>query len=267
MTDIYFPVKKVPVGEINVSELEHPSGISHAIVVTKPDGVKRVVQYCSDLYYLVPNESIIPAFEAEISRFFKVEKKIKMDRWARFFVDFVLKDKAVIMSSKDTVFPRIQLINSYDGSIRYHFLMGYYRLICSNGLMVPAGFSKQIASMHTPKLGKETSFEAVMQMTSEFLAETSDITEVYKELQDQFVTDWMLRVEEVVEETSFPVSLHEDVVDRMGSELEALPEAKPNDWLIYNAFNYQLNHNEELKAKQIKKDGMDQEVLGYLLKY
>lgn len=266
MTDIYFPVEKVLVEDI-MPGYEHPSGINHAIVVTLPDGVKRVVQYCSALYYLVPNQSIIPAFEHEISRFFKVEKTIKMNRWARFFIDFVLKDKAVVMNSGDTVFPRIQLINSYDGSIRYHFMAGYYRLICSNGLMVPAGFVKEISSMHTPKLGEETSFEKVMQMASEFLAETVEITEVYKELQDQLTPDWMMRIEEVVEETTFPVSLQEDVTDRMGTELELFTEVKPNDWLVYNAFNYQLNHNEELKAKQSKKDGMDQEVLGYLLKY
>ena len=267
MTDIYFPVEKVPVEEITIPELEHPSGISHAIVVTKPDGIKRVVQYCSELYYLVPNESIIPVFETEMSRFFNVEKKIKMDKWARFFIDFILKDKAVIMNPVDTVFPRIQLINSYDGSIRYHFLVGYYRLVCSNGLIVPAGFVKQIVSMHTPKLGDETSFENVLQMTSEFLAETSDITEIYRELQDQSVRDWMLRIEEVVEETSFPISLQEDVIDRMGIELATNTKAKPNDWLIYNSFNYQLNHNEGLKAKHSKKNGMDQEVFEYLLKY
>jgi len=190
-----------------------------------------------------------------------------MNRWARFFIDFVLKDKAVIMSPKDTVFPRIQLINSYDGSIRYHFMAGYYRLICSNGLMVPEGFTKEISSMHTPKLGEETSFEKVMQMASEFLAETVEITEVYKELQDQLMTDWMMRIEEVVQETSFPVSLEEDVVERMEEELALAEGANPNDWLVYNAFNYQLNHNEELKAKQGKKDKVDQEVLEYLLKY
>ena len=267
MTDIYFPVKKVPVEEITIPGLEHPSGISHAIVVMKPDGVERVVQYCSELYYLVPNDSIIPAFEKEISRFFEVEKRIKMDRWARFFIDFILKDKLVAMSPKDSVFPRIQLINSYDGSIKYHFMAGYYRLICSNGLMVPAGFVKDLTSMHTPKLGKETSFESVLQMASEFLAETGDITEVYRELQDQPTPNWMLRIEEIIEETSFPVSLQEEVTERMGVELEIFPEAKPNDWLIYNAFNYQLNHHEELKAKESKKNGMDQEVLEYLLKY
>jgi len=265
MTDIYFPVEKVPVEEITPG-FEHPSGISHAIVVTKPDGKKRVVQYCSDIYYLVPNDSIIPEFEKEMSRFFKIEKQVRMSRWARFFIDFILMEKGTQMAPKDMVFPKIRLINSYDGSIRYHFQAGFWRQICSNGMM---GFvwEKGIKQMHTPKLGKETSFGAVMEMASEFLAESSDILEVYKELQDSEVPDWMNRIEEVAEETAFPITMQEDVVERMGTELDMLSGTVPNDWLIYNAFNYQLNHNEDLKAKESKKDAMDQEVLQYLLKY
>ena len=268
MNEIYFPVEKVPVEDICIPGLEHPSGISHAIVVTKPDGVKRVVQYCSDIYYLVENSSIVPVFESEISRFYNVEKKIKVDRFARFFIDFILKDKLISIMEKDQIFPRIRLINSYDGSIRYHFQTGFWRVVCSNGMMRPAGTIKEFQSMHTPKLGKETSFEEVLAMTSEFLAEASEISEVYHELQEQPVNDWMMRIEEVTEETGFPVSLQEDVTERMGIELDILGGgSQPTDWLVYNAFNYQLNHNEELKAKESKKDAMDQEVLAYLLKY
>ena len=265
MTDIYFPVRKVPVEEI-APGFEHPSGLSHAIVVTKPDGTERVVQYCSEIYFLVPNDTIIPQFEKELSRFFKVETVYRMDRWARFFIDFILTEKSMAMSPGDMVFPRIRLINSYDGSIRYHFMAGFWRKICANGLMGYV-WEKAIKAMHTPKLGKETSFGAVMEMTSEFLAESSSVFEVYQELQDNRVDDWEMRIEEIVEETSFPISLQEHVTDRMGEELGMLPGMEPNDWLIYNAFNYQLNHNEELKAKSSKKDVMDQDVLQYLLKY
>ena len=132
---------------------------------------------------------------------------------------------------------------------------------------INTGGDDEIEYDNGSELLEEISFEKVLQMASEFLAETADITEVYRELQDQEISDWMQRIEEVVEETTFPVSLQEDVTDRMGTELELFTEVKPNDWLIYNAFNYQLNHNGELKAKQGKKDKVDQEVLAYLLKY
>lgn len=264
---LYLPVEKVPVSEILNDEFEHPTGINHAIVVTKPGGIKRVVQYCSELYYLVPNKEILPAFEREISKFYQIEKNISISHDARFFVDFIMKDKSFMISKEDPIFPRVRLVNSYDGSIKYHFTAGFFRLICSNGLMIPTGYTKTIRSMHTPKLGKETSFEEVMQMTSEFLAEASDAVEVYKDLQDQVTKDWMMRIEEVTEETSFPVSLMEDVMARMSLELETTPSLEPSDWLVYNAFNYQLNHNTDFRAKYNKKDAIDQEVMDYLLKY
>lgn len=266
MTDIYFPVEKVPVKEI-MPGYEHPSGISHAIVVTKPDGTKRVVQYCSNTYYLVPNNTIIPIFEKEISRFFKIEKRIRAFNWAIFSIDFLLKDKLISIMDEDLILLRITMINSYNGSRKYHFQTGFFRVICSNGMMIPAGSVNKITAMHTPKLGKETSFEAVLEMTSKFLSEASEIAEVYYELQEQPVSDWMMRIEEVAEGTKFPISLKEDVTDRMYQELLALPEAEPNDWLVYSAFNYQLNYNEEFKAKESKREEMDQDVLAYLLKY
>lgn len=265
MTDIYFPVRKVPVEEITPG-FEHPPGINHAIVVTKPDGVERVVQYCSEIYSLVPNDSIIPLFQKEISKFFKVETKIKMSKWSQFFVDFIVQDKSLFVGKEDKIFPQIRIINSYDGSIKFNYQAGFHRLICENGLTIPHGQIRSIKSMHTPKIGNETSFEAVMEMLSEFMAEAGDIVELYDELNDQVVKNWMLRIEEVTEETAFPSSLMEIVTERMGTELDML-NVVPNDWLIYNAFNYQLNHNLDYKAKQNKKDSVDQEVLEYLLKY
>ena len=59
--DLYFPVEKVLVDQI-MPGYEHPSGISHAVIVTKPDGTKRVVNYCSDIYHLVPNETVMGSF-------------------------------------------------------------------------------------------------------------------------------------------------------------------------------------------------------------
>jgi len=267
MTDIYFPVRKVPIEDI-MPGYDHPSGIDHAIIVTLPDGIERVVQYCSKIYELVPNVDIIPPFEEAFSKYYKVEKNIRMDRWARFYVDFVIKEHGVqVGPTKDLIFPKVTLINSYDGSIKYNFMAGFFRLICTNGMMIKEGEVKQIKAMHTPKIGKDTSYGAIMEMVSEFIAKVDDTTEVYHELQDQNVDDWLMRIEEVTESTSFPSTLQEDVAARMGLELDSGEGLLPTDWIVYNAFNYQLNHNEGLRAKQNKKDTMDQEVLEYLLKY
>ncbi len=267
--DIYFPVRKVHVSEIQSGDFEHPSGINHAIVITKPDGSERVVQYCSESYRLVPNSEIITQFEEQFSKHYRVEVETKVNRWARFFVDFILKEHGINIGSvtkdEDPVFPRITLMNSYDGSIRYSFKAGFYRQVCTNGMVAPVGETKEIKSMHTPNIEELLKFDTVFEMTSEFLGIVEEVSENYFELNEQPVDDWMMRIEEVTEETGFPPSLQEDVAARMQLELDH--GLKPTDWLVYNAFNYQLNHNEGLKAKQNKRDSVDFKVLDYLLRY
>ena len=267
MTDIYFPVEKIPIEDI-LPGYDHPSGLSHAIIIKLPDNKRRIVQFCSELYHLLPNRDIVPIFETELSKYYQIETSVKMDRWARFYIDFLLKDKLINIQDGDPIFPRVRLANSYDGSVRFHYELGFFRLLCTNGMTVPVGDSvRKIVSMHTPKLGEETSFEKVFQLTSEFVAERLNISEIYVELQNQPVRDIHSRVEEIIDNTSFPIKLHEDVLSRVEQEVAALPGIKPNDWLVYGGFNYQLNHGDDFKAKEAKKNDIDLEVLDYLIKY
>lgn len=266
LNEIYFPVEKIPNPEL-AKGVELPSGLQYAVQVTKPDGVKRTVNYCSEIYHLVPNDTVIPLFLETISKYYKVEATAKINQWARFHIDFILKDKGVTITKGDPVFPNIRIINSYDGTIKYQYANRFWRQICSNGMGVWVGGDLHIKTMHTPAIGEEVSFEGVMEMTSKFLAELGEHTEVYKELGDHVVRNPELRVEEIIDETSFPTSLHEDVLFRLTEEKEQLRLPEITDWLVYNAFNYQLNHNEELKAKESKREKMDQEVLTYLLNY
>jgi hypothetical protein len=38
----------------------------------------------------------------------------------------------------------------------------------------------------------------------------------------------------------------------------------PNDWLVYNAFNYQLNHNENFKSNEVFKTLYDRQVFNFV---
>lgn len=44
--------------------------------------------------------------------------------------------------------PQISVINSHDRSKRFHVMMGFFRLICSNGLVVSTGANLNIRAMH-----------------------------------------------------------------------------------------------------------------------
>jgi len=263
---LYFPVKKIPNPEL-ARGVELPSGLQYAVQVEKPDGTKRIVNYCSEIYHLVPNENILPLFHKEISKFYDVKIQCKMRDHAKFFVDFIILQKAMEIMKGDKLFAKIRVINSYDGSIRYQFADSFWREVCSNGMMGWADGSNRIIKMHTPAIGKEIEFSKVMEMTSVFLADADENAEVYRELAGSQVGDSFGRIEEVIEETNFPTSLAEDVVERLEVERNQLGVTTMNDWLIYNAFNYQLNHNDDLKTKEQKKDKIDAEVLEYLLTY
>lgn len=266
LNELYFPVEKIPNPSLE-DGVELPSGLQYAVQVTKPDGMKRIVNYCSEIYHLVPNIDIIPTFHEELSRYHEVEASFKINQWARFIVDFIIKDKAISIGAGDNVYAKMRAINSYDGSIKFQYLAGFWREICSNGMGAWESINAKLKKMHTPAIGEDVSFEKVMEMLSSFLADMNDNAEVYRELNDVKVARPELRVEEIIEETSFPTTLEEDVLYRLEEEKNQLGVTVITDWLVYNAFNYQLNHNEELKAKESKREKMDQEVLFYLLTY
>lgn len=265
LNESYFPVEKIPNPSLD-GGVELPSGLQYAVQVTKPDGTKRIVNYCSEIYRLVPNSEIIPLFLENVSKYYKARVEVKMRDWSKFFFDIIIEDKWVPILKNDPVFPKIRIINSYDGSYRYQYVGGLWRQICSNGLGIWENKSR-IIKAHTPAIGEEISFGKAMELISNLMADFNDHLEVYHELSETVVKNPANRIEEIIEETGFPSSLHKDVLGRLEEEKTQLQITEVTDWLIYNAFNYQLVHNEDLKAKENKKERMDQEVLDFLLSY
>ena len=262
---LYAPVEKIRMGDL-LPEYDHLSGLLYATIVTLPTGEKRIVNYCSEDYHLVKNHDVIPPLVDEVSRFYNIDTMVKIYGYTRFYVDLIIKNKALEMTKTDKVYARIRVANSYDGSKKYNFSMSFWRQICKNGLM---GFVNwdSVTKMHTPGIGEYTDFSKVMEMSSLFLAEMDGHFERYRELQYQSVANPLLRIEEVTEETEFPNSLMEDVVARLQQELTINQVSEANDWLVYNAFNYQLNHNEDYKAKEERKAKIDNQVFQYLMDY
>ena len=262
---LYLPVEKVPMGDL-LPGYQHLSGLLYAMVVTLASGEQKIVNYCSEDYFLVENKTILPPFIKEVSKFFNVESYAKSRYGTRFYVDILLKQKELTMFKDDIIYPAIRYVNSYDGSVKYHWEMLFFRQICKNGLK---GFVNwdSVTKMHTPGLENLTDFSKVMEMTSLFLAEADTHFENYRYLQDQKVRRPGLRIEEVIDETDFPSSLQEDVAYRLEEETKEFGISQVTDWLIYNAFNYQLNHAAEYKAKEEKKAKIDSQVFQYLLNY
>jgi len=265
---LFYPVFKVPSIEVSPG-YEFTAAQEYAIVVNK-DGVQKVVNHCSDVYEVVPNlrvvTDLLKAFEGT---------DIKVTGWAkhdsRFAIDMVFMDKSLSMGKGDDIAPKLRINNSYDGRVKYAFNLGFYRLICSNGMVIPLeGFEDKnidIKMRHTPAITDYTDTEEIMDMVNGFKANMKDFATPYRELQKKKVISIEERVAEVIENTKFPTRRAEDVVDRITEEMGLLHlnAAGITDWLVYNGLNYQLNHSTDIQMDSHKKEALDQQVLTYLL--
>jgi len=262
--NLFYPVEKVLASDI-APGLGFNSNITHAVVVNTPNG-KQVVNFCSEDYRLVPNAEILPPLIGELGDSWKIEVLSRTFAESMFYIDVIFKNKKFKISGKDDIFPKLTIYNSYNGKMRYQFIMGFYRLICSNGLTIPIVDSlTKIKAMHTPKIEKLVDPDTIKIMVNEFNQNAIELMEPYLILQDQKVGNMPLRIESVIDDTAFPGRQLENVIDRATEEIQS--GLAPTDWVTYNAFNYQLNHNEEIGMPEHKKNKLDQEVLDYLLRY
>lgn len=267
LDEIFMPVEKVDCRDI-LPDYNFPNSLSHAVVVHTNSG-PRIVNYCSELYQLTPNKDIFDKVNKEITKYFDVDINHSMRDFSKFKINFLLKQKPLFFNKKDTIFPTFTLTNSYDSSRKFSAMMGFQRLICTNGMMAPVNheMSNEIKLVHTPKLGEWLDMDEIMPMISQFMANSGELFNQYEELAYQGVNNLETRVESVIEDTQFPVNLIEDVLYRIEQERLALSMKDYNDWLVYCGFNYQLNHNLDFKAKDQKKEEIDMQVFNYLDKY
>ena len=88
------------------------------------------------------------------------------------------------------------------------------------------------------------------------LTSVRQIEVVYNDMANRMVNNWTERIEEVTKVTGFPTRQLEAVTSRLMSEhhQHGLPIT---DWLIYNAFNGELNHNSTIKTDEYKRMELD----------
>lgn len=266
--DFYSPVKLVDTTEIlSNSETSLMPYNNKAVVVTTPEGTDKIVSFCSDIYGLVKNEEIFPEIEDLLGQQFKFNKSYKHWNHAKFYVDYEIVGKETYIGNAkfaDEVKPTIRIMHSYNGQMRYHAVMGFRRQICENGLwghVVETDFILK----HT-KENLKNIFERTMEGVVNFIDKVEDFKLNYELLTERKVENLEERVDQVLELVKlFPKRQRELVIERAHHEISTngLPQT---DWLIYNAFNYQLNHNEAIKSQDDQKMLVDRKVFEAIFK-
>jgi|GEM_PF-3290001 len=262
--EFYLPVRIEDTSSIlNVDNATLMPYNEKVIIVDTAQGPK-IVNFCSDVYGLVKNSEIFPAIERMMEGKFLYEKKYRHTDNCVFWADYELQGKELTIGPArfdDRIKPCVRIMHSYNGTIRYRAVMGFQRQICSNGMWGYV-FDTQIDLRHsTGNLDKI--FAGTLEGVDKFLEQAETFKLKYDEMARRTVTNYKERIEQIIAVTVFPKRQYDFVVERV--EKEHKEHRLPiSDWLIYNAFNYQLNHNVDFTKDEAYRMKIDASIIKYI---
>lgn len=237
--ELFFPVEKHPTTEF-FFQSNFADHLSHCIHLPRQN---KVVQICSDTYELVPNKALLePIYLRMLELFgkdgFDTEVRSYDDR--KFYVKMVIKDKVFNIIKGDDICPVIEITNSYDGTVKQRIALGYYRLICKNGLMAfTESFKSSLKhSTRSKSLELNPIFNQLDQVETQLKR--------FKKLTDrQVLPDELTQIITTIRKSntikypqklipSAPLIAEKESL-QLGTDLSA--------WLLYNGFNNALYHS------------------------
>jgi hypothetical protein len=244
------------------------------------DGKEIDLNYCSPRYELVPNDEIFPVIrQILILHGIEFSENYYMLNNARFYGEFIIEDQRFAYrmngSQGDIIKPVIRVQHSYNGLTKYAISFGYFRLVCSNGLVIPVEDMKEynmyVTGKHTASIKRSLEkLENTITYFAENAAQiTASITAKYDQLTGNMVENIEDRIKEVlnaanitaVENNKF--NTVEYIKNRINGEID-LYGGQVNDWLVYNGIN-QYIHDDELNKKTPEaRYNLDSKVLEYM---
>ena len=149
--------------------------------------------------------------------------------------------------------PEIILTNSHDGKNSFSFRIGIYRMVCSNGLIIPTEEFSSVTIKHVGNVKSQVQ-EVIEKMSSNFPSVYSDVTKM------------KTRVMSPTEIRDFAkkavVLRSEDLPDRLSSGIEKILEVKRSEdegndlWKVYNRAQENLmGGNFETRTKRGNRSG------------
>ena len=243
------------------------------------------IQACSNIYELVPNAEIFPEIE-KILKLKGIEFDVVYSHTdnVRFYADYQITDKRygyTMTGTSDTIQPMIRVQHSYNGLTKYRIIFGYFRLVCTNGLVIAvqemSKYNLCITGKHTESIigSLETLKTLLTTFSDEAVQITTEITAKYELLGGRWVANVQDRLVEVlgynkiamIENSKF--NTVQDILGRIEHEASVKKglgyNGRVNDWLIYNGINQYLNDDDlNVKAPEKRMED-DSKVFEYML--
>ena len=254
------------------------------LIVGQIDGGDFFLNACSNVYELVKNESIFPHIGQILdSHNIKYDVEFTHTNHVRFYANYVITDKRlgyVMNGTSDRVQPVLRVQHSYNGLTKYKIVFGYFRLVCSNGLVIAieamSKYNLCLTGKHTKSI-----IGSLKQLDSLLTVFTDDSMEIRKELVEKYeilggrmVANVHDRVKEVMMQNKLGIIQNskfdtlEDISNRIMKEANSRSlgyNGKVTDWLVYNGINQYLNDDDLNIAAPEKRQETDSKVFEYML--
>ncbi|MFW5895752.1 MAG: DUF932 domain-containing protein [archaeon] len=267
LENILFDVEKVDMQEITgfPANKDYQYGIVGHI-----DGKKKLLNVCSDRYELVPNSEIFPKIRNILNEGgLEFSEKYESFNDARFYADYIIESDHVKIgqSENDIIKPKISIRHSYNGMTQYAIIFGYYRMVCSNGLVVPVK-GKEAQNLHI--MGKHTisirtSLDMLMNRLNTFISNMNLYKQTFDQLGGQWIENPQKRIEEALEASKIPTKYSSNIMETVQKEAQTIYDGSINDWLIYNGIN-QFIHKGDNKKVPEQREKYDYAAIDFLTK-
>lgn len=272
---------------VEMRDEEMPSNSDYCKrIVGQINGGDFLLNQCSPIYELVPNSEIFPKIEEVLTNNgIEYEATYTHVKHVRFYADYRITDKRYAYTMNiggDSIEPMLRVQHSYNGLTKYRITFGYFRLVCSNGLVVPVKemeeFNLVIVGKHTESI--KLSFKKLDIMLHNFTMNakqiTTQITTKYEQLGGVWVEKPEDRIAEVLKACDIAAvdnskfNTVDNIVKRIEKEANNPSlgyNGRVNDFLIWNGINQYINDNSINIAVPEKRMETDSKVLEYMLEY
>lgn len=206
-----------------------------AIIKKSPHQVLSVV---GRGYGLVEHKTAIGVFDSVLRKSYKkepVRSVILVKDGARSYTTYNVPEK-IVLHGKDVVCIRLILQNSYDETKSMSIMLGGYRLVCSNGLVIGETLVR-IVRKHTSGLDINSLGDKVKEALEVFktsgkaLMDLSTITIVKEEEKEDMMKQMIQR--------TFPKTYIDAIKENHEEELQKAKTV----WLFYNVITSWLTHH------------------------
>tara|TARA_Y100000310_G_C20672167_1_gene810861 strand:- start:1767 stop:2597 length:831 start_codon:yes stop_codon:yes gene_type:complete len=263
---LYFPIE---LSEIRTAELDLP--VSNQAVVRKD--TNEVVSVVSRDYALIKNEDVFePLLDSfdEMDLEYVVKKVETVRNGGASLVEFRFPGMSIDIGGQKM---DMQLIahNSYDLTRTFGLILGAFRLICSNGLIVGTRIG-QVTKRHYGEIDVGEQVKLVGESIDRFENTVKPLWENLNRI-ELGVDRGVELIESIEKRTQFPKK-HGEAVAQQWETAQDRDNTPRNLWGLYNSYtnvltrhgvnlNYQLQYGQQIDStfQKIAKQGVDRYTL------